>query len=1001
MSDFSSEGEDSPADQINQLKEENELLTKKNATLESQIERMFDVCNSVEAVTNENTKNKAAIKDLTLKNEELQNRLDHTLKQNQELNDLLESEKKSHQQARNEDASSLNKEFERLADDYVKKINSLTNELQNLKSQQNTDIINRKVFNSKLDKLYQASKWHFNVEINSIEELTKLLQSSENKKQEEIVIAEPQDDTNLKILVATAKRYKSKAKAALRQLEQLSNELDDKDQIINTLNEKIQKQEDEHLNEIQQVRDENSLIVQSLQKKITLMENRWTQEKNEFSKFKQDTKMNLLSQRNLVPEEITKDNSPDAHKIITLEVELQGLKSQLNDKSNLVNKLTAAKDETVEKLSKAMADNNNLQSELEKTKLECDNLRILSESSKKECESLRSSLLSKQQTQQQPQIEKVVEKPVENKSKQQVSKRKYDDLSNKLKESEKLVESLNKRVLELEDISLKQRVELSSLKDKLETTEKRELNTKLDLQEAKDSISKLTQAAKQPESINWSFPDFDASLQNQIEQIGRQKELQNQSKLQNIYKVIQNYFKLKELSLVKQNQDAKEVFDRLRAFTNSLVIDFTLHLNGNPSTLEEFLDSKQKDELVIKLQNLIQNNESLVRDLKNMNEQMNTIKSVLNLPASSNFESISTQISQQQKDIEQMKSIASKSLDSKRQMKKAMNKALIAANEIKRESENTVRDINVFADDNQKKIDLLQRTVETLRTKLHDSEQNLEQKTHELEDEKDKNEKLQDDYDLAICDTENKVEQKCGEKIKEMENQVSKAESQAKSYKLQLETSQKLLSNADSNIKILERDLELHKKKLVDLSTTFEEKLQTQRNQLVAVNKSAIDDLEKQISDRHKDIEQLCQENSSIQKELNEMKQKYQAAKIELRKMSKSLKQSEEVSSREKRLCEVTLRAKLAAADSQFNERISLLTNSFNEEKMKILSFAAESFPQYFSGSTVFDERQYRSVVKQASDELSRLTESDSTIRRLLCASESQSTVDAVAQAIM
>ena len=88
MSDFSSEGEDSPADQINQLKEENELLTKKSATLESQIERMFDVCNSVEAVTNENTKNKAAIKDLTLKNEELQNRLDHTLKQNQELNDL-------------------------------------------------------------------------------------------------------------------------------------------------------------------------------------------------------------------------------------------------------------------------------------------------------------------------------------------------------------------------------------------------------------------------------------------------------------------------------------------------------------------------------------------------------------------------------------------------------------------------------------------------------------------------------------------------------------------------------------------------------------------------------------------------------------------------------------------------------------------------------------------------------------------------------------------------
>ena len=70
-------------------------------------------------------------------------------------------------------------------------------------------------------------------------------------------------------------------------------------------------------------------------------------------------------------------------------------------------------------------------------------------------------------------------------------------------------------------------------------------------------------------------------------------------------------------------------------------------------------------------------------------------------------------------------------------------------------------------------------------------------------------------------------------------------------------------------------------------------------------------------------------------------------------------------------------------------------------EKKKIFGIAAEEMHEYFSGSENLDERQFRRIMKQASDDLHKLRENEATIKRMLSSTNCDSAIEAVAHILI
>lgn len=73
----------------------------------------------------------------------------------------------------------------------------------------------------------------------------------------------------------------------------------------------------------------------------------------------------------------------------------------------------------------------------------------------------------------------------------------------------------------------------------------------------------------------------------------------------------------------------------------------------------------------------------------------------------------------------------------------------------------------------------------------------------------------------------------------------------------------------------------------------------------------------------------------------------------------------------------------------------------FEAEKRRICGYSIEAFKLFFDANLSIDEKSYRNVVDMAKDELTKLTHSDASIRRIVAARDGQTTEDAVAQVIM
>jgi DNA repair exonuclease SbcCD ATPase subunit len=178
-------------------------------------------------------------------------------------------------------------------------------------------------------------------------------------------------------------------------------------------------------------------------------------------------------------------------------------------------------------------------------------------------------------------------------------------------------------------------------------------------------------------------------------------------------------------------------------------------------------------------------------------------------------------------------------------------------------------------------------------------------------------------------------------------------------------------------------------------------RLELEKKQITETYERAIGELHLQCEEHRKNFETCsCQ--------ANEIKAKLAQAKLQISRLQKEKRHAESECEllkgqceRERKLMETTIRASKISTESQWNLKLDELRGKLEGEKRRILAIGTDAFRSFLNTSERINEATFRTVVEKARNEIGRLSKSDSAIRRLLGATESQTTEDAVAQLVM
>jgi chromosome segregation ATPase len=195
------------------------------------------------------------------------------------------------------------------------------------------------------------------------------------------------------------------------------------------------------------------------------------------------------------------------------------------------------------------------------------------------------------------------------------------------------------------------------------------------------------------------------------------------------------------------------------------------------------------------------------------------------------------------------------------------------------------------------------------------------------------------------------------------------------------------------------------------------EELEDQREELAALRarKNEMEESEVQVSH---DVERIVQERQkNSRRDYNEALSKLAALQAaleskeetirqltaqvdelhaKLKKAHKKVQVHTEQVERQKKLLEVQTKAKLMAAEAEFNVRTEELRHECGTELHRLYAYMAEQFQIYFDASVPINESSFRQIVSRVKSEFDRHKRQETAIRKLVKAKESQTTAEAL-----
>ncbi|OHT09438.1 hypothetical protein TRFO_04491 [Tritrichomonas foetus] len=978
-----------------QLKELNNELMKENALLRSQFEEAVEITAQLQELHQKNQKLVAQVSSIQAEKEDLDHRLEISLATNRELTRKLNEEKRNHSQQNDTNINAMNNEIDKIREQAKAQLDSVLAELEKVKSVHEKDVLQQKTIVGRIDRVLQSGERFFNTKLSTVDELISFFerpvqQQVEAPQAAPAQLAQPQANAELEKRI---KRYKNKLRNAQHDQAALQADLvkaqSDNYELTCDFKAKIADLQ----NKLSSYDDERQRIISQKDSQLAALQAQIEQLHSQVAQAKAQAEAQLLypksqtqyaapqsaTQGNTIPKPTKKQSNHD-------EIEKIG---QLQQQVDILNeKLAAAQskqEDTDHKLADTEQHNAQLKLQLEKARTEVSTLHTLKDSANKEIESLRAALHAKKAAQepvQQP-------RPAPNVVKYQ---RVIEEQKNKIL-------ALNQAADKQRKVFEKQSHDLAQLNERLEEANAQTRKVAEDFQEYRQKVE-----SKKPITIEdvlpadaFRCPEFDGPLSACVQKIANNPSLQPVTKLQSTFKAIQAHFGAQLRDLQRSLDETTKENQFLSNSFNKFIIDLSIAVTDQPTTIEDFFKANDGQKL------LEQVAEFRVK-FDDMKHQTDRLGEIVQRLGESGFGSAQDPVGQ----INEMKNqfaLQSECLASKTSKLK----------KLRREYRDICQAHEALKTESAQRIDLLTQKVNKFTSQLSQCEsQNNQLKSennklhNELLDATRRLNSTEEDYKKRESAAIAKVVLEHTEKINALTQKFNELSATYNDLVEDFNAQEEDVKKLEETVENLKRTLAARERENAELKRTIvaneaaaEERLETEKKQISDTYKGAIAELTEQCNKHRADVEKMAKEVADNEKQMAIIKNDCCLLKKQKIKIENEMKQLTAKVDRERKLMETNFTAKRIQYETEMTRKLTEDHQKYEQDKRRICGFAAEAFKLFFNANSTIDEKSYRNVIEQARDELTKLTKSDASVRRIVAARDNQTTEDAVAQVIM
>lgn len=994
----------SSSDQIIKLKEQIETLQKENQSLQAQFEGSLAITNQIEAINNELLQTKTQNRKLVAENEDLKHRLDLAIKAKKELADQIAEEKKNNAQTRSENYLNTRQEIDRQKAAFQQKLDDANKQLVELTAQLDARDVTKKIVDGKIDRIVQNAQRFFNQEFSSFDNLAAFL------AQPPAPVQKPQTPSAVAIPIQAKQRRNSMPDDS--RINELASKLKSTKAKVRDLtetNQKLQAQLAQLVAENQNLAQESKKVVASYEAKLDDQDRQIKEKSAKISSLEVQVN-NLVSHPEKKTVKVAKEPEVSVPQVkpqvvvqkVVDEDKIKEIKDEAaHDKQKFIEESTALKsqlnnaqiknNELSQKLSALQAEFDKLKSENSKQKNEIDTMTVLKDNALKEAESLRTALHAR------------MPKPVEpKKEKPLITKEELKKLRETVESQKKEILALNIQVNKGEDTIQQQRSDIADAKAKSATLEENIKQLTMDLNEAKCQLARKPVPTVEdvlPADL-WRTNDFGTKVAEEINAIARNTSLQPVSKLRSIYSTIREDVNSKFNKLTEVNEELADQLADIQTAVGEFLIDISVSLFDKAFTFDEFM-KVGGNAIVSEIQMLRSENDNMKHKYDALQTTLDSVTSVLQLPESANVNQILDTFDIITRQLQERTEMLA---ETKKKFKLLKISYQEASEKSQQHEEQILAEHNEMAEALQK----AESDNKALADDLTKAKTELDAKDSQLQTALGQIKELQDDIQAAVDKVINEAKAEVEQKNVDLQQSVDKAQKTIADQEKKNTDNDKKIKDLEAALNQLTTEkLELNaalntiKAESEEREAELMKKCEEEKAAIKAQFDSAVQQLSAQCAKQLEDITKMAADNSTNEQKMIAIRAAAKKILCEKRKAESDAKFAQEQFERNRRLVEAQARAKIVNAENLFNSKLEEERAAHESDQRRIFTFVAEAFKNFFNPSANFSERNFRQMIEQVKDELTRLNTSDENIRRMLGAGEKQTTEDAVAMLLL
>ena len=1028
-----------------QLQEDNATLVKEINVLRAQFEQAVAMSKKSGELIKEMDSLKQQLFAAVSQKEDMQRRLEISIKAKEEAVKQLEDEHAKNSAQREADVKAMHKELIKTKKAFQQKMDVLYSQNQKLQAEKDADDIAQKTLVGKIDKLVINASHYLNRDISSFDELCSLMESPnilemqqniQSKKPQQPVPQPPQVkkindpffnisqqdheyyQQQIKEANKKAKKAKAELKAAISKINELNstivkkdvqteqlkfqhkNELESMNDKINAIREENDQKEIENKKKTQQLLEKINSLKEELQNKektINQMQPmhyiQQQQNQNQQLQQQQNPQINAFAapynDQIQIPNLINDKSKEDKRTNEQLSLKIRELQSQLNSANKAKEEIKKQLQQTEKKVNEMLISRSTEANELKA-------LKTVHKETLNEVETLRQALHARSEStvskkeidakRREQQRQKAQMQQLQN-TNEELKKHAYDvQLENE--KCNQTIREQNQEIENLQNMNQDLQNSISLLKGEI-----------TDLKQREQDVIPMTEEDFFPRSMWTSTADFDSNLMQAISKVSNNEALRAPSKLQHIYKAIQKYY-TKQIDSIKRIADeANSDAQKMLSYMSDFIVSLSIAMNDKAESFDNFMqDSDIPAALVSRVSYFRNQLVEVNRSKDNMQQIIDSIANAFGIHHGPDFYQ---QIVNLRDHFEQSNVQNEKRKQKTKKLKEQFNElqskydcdmsALQAENQRLLLSLNTTKEnlTNTTESNRKMKAELAEtkRVNKELQEKYDDLKQSTSEEINELRQERDaKMVNMKDRYEKTIATI--------SQELVRCKTVSDEAESQFAKYKKELAAKDATIQEKDNEIEQTKKQSEQDIKKMA-------ENCDAEKQQIVDQYEKAVQELTEQCQKHRQDTVKLSGKLAQLEKRYKEAKSYVLQLRTDCAKLEKQNQLKCEELERAEKITQSTVKSSVVAAESQFNSRLAEQKTKFEAEKRRLISFAADEFRQYFNANDSIDERTYHSIIIKVKDELSRLQRIDGNIRRIIGASGRQTTDDAVAQLLM